>query len=827
MEVLPLEQQWQLRCVSNQAKEHFDPATRLHCTMPSEVHQTLLEQGFIPDPYEGLNEQAIQWVANQHWCYETQFELTQEQCALPGLFLRLREIDTLAEVFVNDEKVQGCSNFFCEYVINLKSAAKPGINTLAIQLSPAAEEALHRAEALPFPVPYNEINNRIPHLNTLRKTQCHGGWDWGICLMATGIYQTPEILCCEDARIDYVRVEQIHELNQVTLNITVDLELFTTDELSIGISLNGKTVHFESAELGTGNQTLTRVCVVENPKLWWPAGYGEQPLYDLNIGVGNASHQQRLGLRKLEVVTEADDIGTGLVIRVNDVDIFCKGANWIPADALPLQTTEDRYRKLLTDARDANMNCLRVWGGGMFERETFYDLCDELGLLLWHDFMFACSLYPSTDEFIADVEQELFHQLKRLQHRASIALWCGDNEVIGAINWYEISRTNREKYVVNYDRLNRNLASASAQLDSTRRFWPSSPCNGELDFGDAWHDDHSGDMHFWDVWHSGKSFDAFYDVKPRFCSEFGYQSLPSMNTVASFATEDQWNLTSPVMEGHQKNPQGNSIITEMFTRYFRFPEGFTNTLYLSQVQQAVAVKTAVEYWRSLRPQCMGILYWQLNDNWPVASWSSLEHNGQWKQLHYHAKRFYQPLLFTFSPTDDRSAWELRAINDQLMDESFSGTLRQVLLDGTVLKEWQLEHLLPAESSQVLASLTKSEIDQRAAESFFVVQSHEGIVLNSFYFAPWKHMDLPKPTIRHSWQASEADDNALTVVLETDVPAHFVTLSCPSGAMGHWSDNSVTLLPGYPVTLNWQGDDLVDIESFVDSITIQHLRSTYS
>ena len=328
-----------------------------------------------------------------------------------------------------------------------------------------------------------------------------------------------------------------------------------------------------------------------------PAGYGEQPLYQLNIRLDGQVIEKKIGFRDLHLDTSVDDIGSAMTFVVNGRPIMAKGANWIPVDALPSRHTKDRYQKLLQDAKAANMNMIRVWGGGMYEQDIFYELCDALGLLVWQDFMFACALYPSTPNFISEVQAEVRHQVRRLKDHPCIALWCGDNEVIGAISWYPESKTNREKYVVNYDRLNRAIEQIVAIEDPARRFWSSSPCNGELDYGDAWHDDNKGDMHFWDVWHSGKSFDAYQSIQPRFCSEFGYQSWPSLPSVKSFAPEIDWNITSPSFEKHQKN-RGNSIITEMFTRYFRFPMSFEQMLYLSQAQQAVAIKTASEYWRA-------------------------------------------------------------------------------------------------------------------------------------------------------------------------------------------------------------------------------------
>ncbi|HTX73682.1 MAG TPA: glycoside hydrolase family 2 protein, partial [Rectinemataceae bacterium] len=342
-----------------------------------------------------------------------------------------------------------------------------------------------------------------------------------------------------------------------------------------------------------------------------------------------------------------------MTFRVNGRDIFCKGANWIPADALPSRWTKDHVERLLRSAVDANMNCLRVWGGGRYEAEAFYELCDELGILVWQDFMFSCALYPASADFLAEVEAEARHQVRRLMDHPSLALWCGNNEALGAITWYEESRANPARYLVDYDRLTEGVVGRVVrELDPGRPWWPSSPSAGPNDFSDNWHSDGRGDMHYWSVWHEGKPFSAYLDVRPRFCSEFGFQSLPSPAAAASFLPAGERNITSPTMEHHQRHPRGNSIILETMSRYFRMPSGFEVTLYLSQVQQALAIRTAVSYWRSLMPHCMGTLYWQLNDLWPVASWSSLDYDGGWKLLHYEARRFFDPVFLALYIKDD-------------------------------------------------------------------------------------------------------------------------------------------------------------------------------
>ncbi len=354
---------------------------------------------------------------------------------------------------------------------------------------------------------------------------------------------------------------------------------------------------------------------------------------------------KKIGFRELKVVAEEDSIGRGFKFVVNGREVFAKGANWIPADALPSRWTRKRIAGLLDSAAAANMNCLRVWGGGRYESDDFYELCDERGIMLWQDCMFSCALYPSSPEFLSNVEAEIAWQVKRLSDHPCIALWCGNNEALGAITWYEESKKNPARYIVDYDRLTEGvLGQVIRSLDPDRCFWPSSPSAGPNDFSDNWHSDERGDMHFWSVWHEGRPFSEYLTVRPRFCSEFGFQALPSMRTIASFAPTSEHNISSPVLEAHQKHPRGNSLIIDTMLRYFRMPKGFRELVYLSQVQQAMAIRTAVEFWRSTMPRCMGTLFWQLNDVWPVVSWSSLNYDGSWKLLQYEARRFYAPVL---------------------------------------------------------------------------------------------------------------------------------------------------------------------------------------
>jgi beta-mannosidase len=509
-------------------------------------------------------------------------------------------------------------------------------------------------------------------------------------------------------------------------------------------------------------------------------------------------------------------------LRVNGREIFCRGANWIPADALPSRATPELTRKLLGAARDANMNMLRVWGGGFYEQDFFYDLCDELGLLVWQDFMFACNLYPSTPDFLAEVRAEVDHQVRRLGSHPSIAIWCGDNELIGALTWFEESRKNRDRYLVNYDRLNRTIEQAMRTADPNLIWWPSSPSPGTLSFGDAWHDDSSGDMHFWSVWHEGKDFEHYRDVRPRFCSEFGFQSFPSSAVVRRFVTgDDDLNIVSPVMEWHQKNAGGNARIAETMLRYFRFPDGFENFIYLSQIQQGLAIKTAVEYWRSLKPHCMGTLYWQLNDTWPVASWSSLDHGGGWKALHYMARRFFSPVAAFIVPDKKSGHAAISAVNDGNGDVTIEARLLVVEPSGQTKP---LPSFSGVAGPDRAATLGHVKLDQIDAGNFLFLdwQASDGAAGRSHFSPlPYKAHRLEAPDVGLK---AERDGEAIRLSLTAEKLAFHVVVD--TAVAGHFSDNAFDILPGDTVAITFTPDDpatAVDVAAFV----VRDLHSSYA
>ena len=757
---------------------------------------TALERaGAIPDPYWGRNEYDLRWICERDWRMARDFVLTR--CDVD---LVLAEVDTVAEVRVNGALVLKTDNAFRTYRVDLSDVAKIGENQIEIvfKSSVAAGQALQ--DAAPFLLP-NSKNCPIPNGNMLRKPACDFGWDWNIALAPFGIYGDMCIAPRQAVRIASARVTVGRQGGHMTVLADYEIE---GDAPEIQATLDTQTIKAPVVN-GLAQVNFT----IKDPKLWWPAGQGEQPLYDLVATCGDARDIRRIGLREIEHVTEDG----GFKFRVNGRDIYAKGANWIPADALPGRITPAKTRDLLQSAVDANMNMIRIWGGGRYEPDWFYDLCDELGIMIWQDFMFACNLYPSDDAYLAEVDAEVREVVRRLNHHPCIALWCGDNELIGALGWYDCSRDNRDRYLVSYDRLNRTIESALKATLPDANWWPSSPASGRLDFGDAWHDDSQGDMHFWSVWHEGRDFEHYRDVSPRFCSEFGFQSFPSMDVIKSFAGPEDWNISSRVMDSHQKNVAGNARITETMFRYFRFPNTFEDFVYLSQVQQGFAIKTAVDHWSGLKPHNMGALYWQLNDTWPVASWASLDYGGGWKVLHHMARRFFDPCRVLVRPTD--AGFVFHAVNDGASATDITCTIYALSLDGSLRTLDEASVQIPQDKSVEVLSLAAADLG--ADELLYWQWRQPGGMTQDDHFAPrpYKAYDLPAPNLKLTRVQRGSD---WQIELNSDALALYVSVECDQP--GRLTDNAVLVRPGAPKTLTFTPTE----PSVTPNFTLRDLHS---
>ena len=816
---------------------------KLTTEIPGDFHYALLKANIIKDPYFGYNEQDCLWVGRTDWTIEREFEYKKIEGT--KAILELTEADTFFTIYLNDNEVGKGQDEFSRHRFDVTSFIKEGTNKIKIFFDSPEKKAIEIAKTLPYPIPCSEYDVFSPNRNLVRKCQCNAGWDWGPCMMISGIYghiyiETVADGIFENAMITYKLVDEQNKkwIATVTSNYTS----CKNEKKEFNFSIEGEDIQKVnetiSVELKEGVNKIVAELNVTNPWVWKTSGElkelkkKENIIYKLTVSqkdsiMGELSISKNICFSSLRVVCEDDDIGRSLYFENNGRKLFAKGSNWIPCDTMASRMTEERYRTLLQSVVDSNQNIIRVWGGGIYEKEIFYDLCDKLGIIIYHDMMFACSTYPSNKEFLDEVRKELDYQIPRLQSHACIGLWAGNNEDFGAINWYEESKNNRTVYIMDYDRLNNGVVGAKIkELDPSRLFWPSSPSSGPDDYGDNWHSDNRGDMHYWSVWHEKMSFDAYQQIKPRFVSEFGYESFPSMDTIRTFAEEKDYNFTSKLMEYHQRSPIGNSIILENFSRYFRFPEGFKNMVYLSQVQQAIAIKTAVEWWRSLKPNCLGSIFWQLNDIWPGPSWSSLEYSGKWKLLMYAAKQFYEDIYLSFFSKDNK--FHGVVCNDTNQDLHVELTVKYLKFDGTEYKkEETYKDSIIADGCKEIYT---ADFSTKDATDYFVygklnvtnIQGETFIREGTIFPGLYKHCDLADSKIK--CDLSEKDGN-FEITVESDYPAFFVSFDT-EGIKGKFSDNMFTLLPNQPKKVIYCPDTKLDITEFKKALSIYDLRHTY-
>ena len=788
--------------------------------MPGGIHSALYENGIIVDPYYGTNEEKIQWVAEQDWIVSREFEVDPSLLAYQDIYLEIKNPDTFCEFKINGKLVGTSDNMFCAFKTLVKEQLQPGKNTIEILFKSPLKVATQVRQEYDRHYPSQQGD-----FNYIRKVQCHNGWDWGIKMPVSGITDEIFLTGVNGPMVEMVYTDQKHAKGVCTVEVNVELSSQRQGQTKLKLKLADQEKDI-ICNYNKGINKFQETFTIVEPKLWWPAGYGDQNLYELEVINSDQIVKRMLGLRKLELVNEDDKYGTSMMFRINDVDVFCKGANWIPCDAFMNRQTDEKYEYLLSSAVDANMNMIRAWGGGYYERDIFYQTCDKLGLLVWQDMMFSCATYPAGDKYLESVKKEIEYQTKRLYDRPSVVIWCGDNECVGAIGWFDDSKNDRPFFEKEWSKLNDARSGAFLSVYPDAKYWPSSPCDGKGLGSDGWTDDTKGDMHYWEVWHGGKAFDAFYEVKPRFCSEFGYQSLPSMESVESFAPKDQLDVESEVFTVHQKS-KGNHYIIEMFERYFHSPKDFESTLYLSQLQQAKAIKTACEHWRSTKPVCQGTLFWQLNDNWPVCSWSSIEYNGNWKQLQYQARRFYAPVMSC--AIHEKDHFNLYCVSDLLADARTDLDIMIYDFDGKLIKELHKNMIIPKQSSTAFESLSPAKLEIDPKKHFAVLKttaaadgkiySHE----NTLFFTEEKNCGLMPADIKT--EVSKVDDN-YQVTLTTDKPAFFVTLETP-GIKGIFSDNSFTLMPNEPKTITFRLVKYRSEVKFEEVLRVMDLRETYN
>ncbi len=723
----------------------------LPASVPGGVHTDLMALGRIPDPFVGDNEKSVAWVAQNDWEYSYSFNVQPEVLRYEHIWLVCDGLDTLATLTLNGKLLGSTANMFRQYRWDVKPLLKAEGNELRVYFESVVKYVSQKQAIRPMP----GVSQAIPGGPHVRKAPCQFGWDWGPQLPPIGIWKDIRLEAFDSARLSEVHLRQFHVDGAVRVEACLEVDNWTRGlSAFLQVTSPDGSVRTNSTVLESGTDNKISL-EIEKPLLWWPNGLGNQPLYHVQVKLHQSDtvldeKEFQLGLRTIELRQQPDEWGRSFTFVVNGQPFFAKGSNWIPADSFPTRITEESLENLIRAAAETHQNMLRVWGGGFYEDERFYDLCDRYGILVWQEFIFSCSVYPLDEpEFVENVHIEVVENVRRLRHRACLALWCGNNEMEwGWVDW-GWKKPELQEFKAAYDRFfHHTLKEWCLAEDPDHSYWPSSPSsdtpfvnpNGQI----------QGDAHYWDVWHGRKPFTAYRDQYPRFMSEFGFQALPPLETIRTYASEPDWNMTSYVMDQHQKNDSGNSLMVGQMLDTFRMPKDFESLVYLSQVLQAEGIRYGVEHWRRHTQRVSGTLYWQLNDCWPVASWSSLDYFGRWKALHYAARRFYAPLMLS---VEDKPPRQSIFISSDLR-EKWKGLVRWTLatLAGKTLTSG--EKKIQAEPFGVTAieslDFSKYLNDDTRRQFVFVAELWQGkecLAQQTSFFAPTKHLSLTDPKIK--------------------------------------------------------------------------------
>lgn len=803
--------------------------------IPGSVLSCLLKAGAIEDPYYRDREYETCELFWKDYEFFRTVTVEKEMLKQERLELVCYGLDTLATIYLNGRLLAKTNNMHRTYRIPVTGLLKEGDNELRILF----RSTLQYIEDYKY-----EENKKITYTaygtikgnQLLRKAHSMFGWDWGPMLPDAGIFRDIVLEASSDARLLEVRIDQLHQEKKAELQGHVFVERFDgkTEDLKVkmcvfdpdGNEAGAKTISVKGAE------TVLSIGII-NPKLWWPNGLGEQPLYRVLIKLIKGTElldqkEFQIGLRTLTISQKKDEWGSEFAFQINGVKIFAKGANYIPEDCIYSRITKERIEALIKACVKANYNCLRVWGGGYYPSDAFYDLCDQYGLIVWQDLMYACNIYDLTEEFADNIVEETKDNVVRLRHHACLGLWCGNNEIeSGWDHWDSFQDQTpylRADYIRQFEYL---LPKAVKEKDSTTFYWPSSPSSGGC--FDNPDDENRGDTHYWAVWHGLLPFEDYKNHYFRFCSEYGFQSFPCLKTVEAYTMPEDRNIFSKVMESHQKNASANGKILYYLAQNFNYPKDFDSLLYVSQILQAMAIKSGAEHFRRNRGRCMGSLYWQLNDNWPVASWSSIDYFGRWKALHYAAKRFYAPAAGSL--VRNGSQIEVYLQNETLQNVNVKARLSLKTMGLLVLDSLSLEAEAAPLSSVKLGEKDYEEIlkNTEAAGVFVelcLTYADGSMQIETETFEPYKHLCLPKPEISASVEETEDKYN---ITLNSDCFAGFVELDF-SDRDAVFEDNyfALTGIKKQVALLkeDIKGAPFADASEVLENLKIRSIRDSY-
>lgn len=805
----------------------LDSVQKIEANVPGNVHLDLLAAGLIPDPFWGENENKVRWVAEKDWEYQRNFIVDEALMDQEHIDLVCDGLDTLATVTINGETLLSTNNMFCQYRQDVKKSLRIGENEIKVVFSSALNYVQEKMKENPLPC----VGDWVQGWAYLRKAASHFGWDWGPILPTSGIWKDIRLEGWSSARIIDVFIRQLHYSGKVTLGFMMDMAIDDKKDLEARLVMaepDGK-ISETRQEFRHGRSEVIPY-FLDQPQLWWPNGYGEQPLYQATLSIWDGEvlldeKKYTLGIRKLELKLEDDPWGTSFKFLVNDVQINAKGSNWIPADSLPTRISRKRLKTLIESAAAVNQNMIRVWGGGYYEDDEFYDLCDRYGILVWQDFMFTCAVYPlDQEDFLENIRNEVSQAIHRLRHHACLALWCGNNEM--EVGWTEWGwdKPGMESLKTAFKRFFYQILLAWViDDDPDRPYWPGSPSSGAALISPQ--DDQKGDIHEWRVWHEQKPITEYHDRIPRFVSEFGFQSFPSIKTISAFADQADGYLNSIPMESHQKNGGGNGRMMTYLCQNFRMPKDFKAMVYLTQIQQGEALKTGIEHWRRNGERTSGTLYWQLNDCWPAVSWSTVDYFGRWKAAHYMAKHFFAPLMVSVKNNGLR--YEVFITNDHACLSI--GFLQWTLmtLDGEVLANNEKVFIMMPAATEIqdvldFSELVNSENYRKTVLVIKCMQNEELIQMQVIPFTPNKHLLLKNPKIKTDMVQVGRD---VVITLTSTSLARYVELSFEDTDI-IFSSNYFDLPARNPYRVTFSLPDGWDMDRVKKGLKIHSLVDSY-
>lgn len=809
METITLNENWQFKQAESSS---WHPAS-----VPGTVHTDLLANHLIEDPFYRTNEKNLQWIDKADWVYETHFVVEDGFLEKEMVELVFEGLDTYADVFLNDQLIIQADNFFVEWRCDVKHVLRTGRNHLKVYFHSPIRKGLELLKSHGFSLPADNdqsVNGGLKSSEKVspftRKPGYHYGWDWGPRLVTSGIWRPVSIHAWDTAKIENLHFFQVSASKDRAI-LEARFEVFSSraTKMTFKVKEGNREIAVQETTLQPGKNHFTLPFYIDQPEFWWTNGLGKPHLYQFSGEIYDQSHlldvvSSNIGIRTIRVIQKEDGKGRSFYFELNGIPIFAKGANYIPNDVFIPRVSEADYRTIISSAKQANMNMLRVWGGGFYENEIFYNLCDEAGILVWQDFMLACSMYPGDVDFLEKVKEEAIYNIKRLRNHACLALWCGNNEMdlawsqyneFGGWWWKQRYGSKKRKLIWQaYDTIfHQLLPDLVNELHPNIFYWPSSPFSGPGEH--ASNNSTKGDIHYWGVWHWKAPFSAFESHIGRFMSEYGFQSFPEFESVKKYTIEEDRDIQSAVMTAHQRSGIGNLRIKSYMDQYFKVPTRFDHFLYVGQLLQAKGIKTAIHAHRSAMPYCMGSLYWQLNDCWPVASWSGMDYYKNWKALHYSVKKAFSPTILTVKKR--KRDIEIYLVTDSL--DSISGIFRAKMIQFSGESLWYYSK--PVQINKSGAFLIgwwpedwfKQKGDLKNALLELTLESNSGKVCTEiFYFSDEKELHLPKQTdIDLTVQSINEQEFRVTLTSSQLVKNIFLFTQEIEGT---FSDNYFDLLP---------------------------------